>query len=195
MSGEPPAVHPEVGTVNEKSAAIIDPEVAVAPSTNGEVWDEEEYPLPTDDERKTLRKVPDTIPSIAYILCVAELAERASYYATTGVFNNFMEYPLPKGGNGAGAPAKDDVNGHAGALNKGLQFASALVLLFTFLAYVFPILGAWIADTKLGRYKTILWGVGLGAVAHVIMVGGSAPSVLKAGNGEAPFLISFVMLA
>ncbi|KUI68535.1 Peptide transporter PTR2 [Cytospora mali] len=196
VSHEPPAVHPEIGTVREeKSAAIIDPEVAAAPSMISEVWDHEQYPLPTDEERKTLRKVPDTIPAIAYILCVAELAERASYYATTGVFNNFMEYGLPVGGNGAGAPAKSDVNGVAGALGKGVQFASALVLLFTFLAYVFPILGAWIADTKLGRYKTILWGVGIGAVAHVIMVGGSAPSVLKAGNGIAPFMISFFMLA
>ncbi|ROV88123.1 hypothetical protein VMCG_10445 [Cytospora schulzeri] len=197
VSHEPPAVHPEVGTAvrEEKSAVIVDPEVAATSSTIGEVWDHEQYPLPSDEERKTLRKVPDTIPAIAYILCVAELAERASYYATTGVFNNFMEYPLPEGGSGSGAPAKGDVNGVAGALNKGVQFASALVLLFTFLAYVFPILGAWIADTKLGRYKTILWGVGIGAVAHVIMVGGSAPSVLKAGNGIAPFMISFFMLA
>lgn len=196
VSHEPPAVHPEVGTVcEEKSTAIIDPEVAVAPSTIGEVWDYEQYPVPTDEERKSLRKVPDTIPAIAYILCVAELAERASYYATTGVFNNFMEYPLPAGGSGSGAPAKSDINGVAGALGKGVQFASALVLLFTFLAYVFPVLGAWVADTKLGRYKTIIWGVGIGAVAHVIMVGGSAPSVLKAGNGIAPFMISFFMLA
>lgn len=196
ISHEPPAVHPEVGTVTEeKSAAIFDPEVAVAPSTVGEVWDSEQYPLPTDEERKTLRKVADTIPALAYLLCVAELAERASYYATTTVFTNFIEYPLPKGGSGTGAVAKGDSNGVPGALGKGVQFSSALVLLFTFLAYVFPIPGAWIADTKLGRYNTILWGVGIGAVAHVIMTGGTAPSVLKAGNGIAPFMISFFMLA
>ncbi|KAJ0115747.1 hypothetical protein J7T55_010570 [Diaporthe amygdali] len=194
VSHEPPAVHPEVGTVPDEKANI-DPEIATRSSTNAEVHDNEQYPLPTDEERSTLRKVPDKIPAIAYILCVAELAERASYYATTGVFNNFMEYPLPEGGNGAGAVAKSDVNGVPGALGKGVQFASALVLLFTFLAYVFPILGAWIADTKLGRYKTIIWGASIGAVAHVIMVGGAAPSILQAGNGIAPFMISFFMLA
>lgn len=35
--------------------------------------------------------------------------------------------------------------------NQGLQFASAFGLLFTFLAYVFPILGAYIADVYLGK--------------------------------------------
>lgn len=79
--------------------------------------------------------------------------------------------------------------------NKGLQFASALGILFTFLAYVIPIFGAWLADTKLGRYKTIVWGVLIGGVAHVILIGGAAPAVLKAGNGVAPFVISFFLLA
>ena len=77
----------------------------------------------------------------------------------------------------------------------GLQFASAMVLLFIFLAYIMPIFGAWLADTKWGRYKTIVWGVLIGGIAHVIMIGGAAPAVLKAGNGMAPFMISFFLLA
>lgn len=170
-----------------------DLDIEVASRT--ETGEQEQYPLPTEEERHTLRKVPDKIPKIAYILCVAELAERASYYATTGVFSNFLEYPMPAGGNGAGAPDPSDSNGVAGALGKGVQFASAFVLLFTFMAYVFPIFGAWIADTRLGRYNTVMLGAGIGAVAHVIMTGGAAPSVLQKGNGIAPFMISFFMLA
>lgn len=192
VSHEPPAVHPEVGTMPEKTTDV---EVHSKSEAAGDAWDFEHYPLPTEEERKTLRKVPDKIPKIAYILCVAELAERASYYATTGVFSNFLEYGLPDGGNGAGAPAANDPNGVAGALGKGLQFASAFVLLFTFMAYVFPIFGAWIADTRLGRYNTIMLGAGIGAIAHVIMTAGAAPSVLQKGNGIAPFMISFFMLA
>ncbi|KAJ4420526.1 peptide transporter ptr2 [Gnomoniopsis sp. IMI 355080] len=196
----PPAVHPEVGTLPEKTPeydVVSHPRTSEAAGHEvaGEVWDFENYPLPTAEERQTLRKVPDKIPTIAYVLCVAELAERASYYATTGVFSNFMEYALPAGGNGAGAPNPNDSNGVAGALGKGLQFASAFVLLFQFIAYIFPIFGAWIADTKLGRYNTIMLGAGIGAIAHVIMTGGAAPSVLQGGNGIAPFMISFFMLA
>jgi hypothetical protein len=52
---------------------------------------------PTESEKKTLRHVHGTIPWIAFILCIVEFAERASYYGATQVFNNFMQYPLPPG--------------------------------------------------------------------------------------------------
>jgi len=63
-----------------------------------------------------LRKVAGKIPSIAYLLCIVELAERASYYGVKTVFHNYMQFPLPAGGNGSGAVPKDKPNGHAGAL-------------------------------------------------------------------------------
>ncbi|KAK5991705.1 MFS-type transporter ucsM [Cladobotryum mycophilum] len=150
---------------------------------------------PTEEEKTALRKVAGSIPIVSWVLCIAELAERASYYGVSQVFNDFMQFPLPANGPGSGAVPKSNPNGHAGALNQGLQFASAFGLLFTFLAYVFPILGAYIADTHLGRFKTILLGVTIGGVAHVIMIGGAAPAVLRAGNGLAPFVISFFLLA
>lgn len=77
----------------------------------------------------------------------------------------------------------------------GLQTASAIGTLFTFLAYVVPIFGAWLADTKIGRYRAIFLGVSICAVSHVIMVGGAAPALLQAGKGVAPFMISLFLLA
>ncbi|KAI0884949.1 PTR2-domain-containing protein [Annulohypoxylon maeteangense] len=174
------------------------PEVKSTPASLEEASsgiDDENYPPPTDEERKTLRKVFDSIPLTAWSLCFVELAERASYYGVKAVFNNYMQFPLPAGGPGTGAIDKSKPNSHAGALNLGLQTSSALGLLFTFLAYVVPIFGAWIADTYFGRYKTIIWGVLIGGVAHVIMVGGAAPALLQAGKGVAPFLVSFFLLA
>lgn len=76
-----------------------------------------------------------------------------------------------------------------------MQFSSAIVLLFNFLTYLIPIFGAWLADTRLGRFKAIVWGVLIGGVAHVIMIGGAAPAVLMAGNGVAPFIISLLLLS
>jgi proton-dependent oligopeptide transporter, POT family len=52
---------------------------------------------PTESEKKTLRHVHGAIPWIAFILCIVEFAERASYYGATQVFNNFLQYPLPPG--------------------------------------------------------------------------------------------------
>lgn len=76
-----------------------------------------------------------------------------------------------------------------------MQAASAIGTLFTFLAYIVPIFGAWIADTKIGRYRAIFLGVMICAISHVIMVGGAAPALLQAGKGVAPFLISLFLLA
>lgn len=39
------------------------------------VIDRENHPLPSEEEALTLRKVPDTIPPKAYLLCIVELAE------------------------------------------------------------------------------------------------------------------------
>ncbi|KAI8957013.1 PTR2-domain-containing protein [Daldinia sp. FL1419] len=162
---------------------------------NSPVIDDEAYPPPTKEELTTLRKVHGSLPLAAWSLCFVELAERASYYGVKAVFNNYMQFPLPPGGPGTGAIDRSKPNSHAGALNLGLQTASALGLLFTFLAYIIPIFGAWVADVKIGRYKAIIVGVLLGGVAHVIMIGGAAPALLQAGKGVAPFLVSFFLLA
>ena len=84
--------------------------------TNTSTEGVDEIRAPTDEERQSLRRVPGTVPWVSWVICTAELAERGSYYAASQVFNNFMQFPLPKGGNGAGAVAKDDPNGHSGAL-------------------------------------------------------------------------------
>ena len=150
--------------------------------------------MPTPEEAATLRKVADSIPMVAYSLCIVELAERASYYGVQTVFSNFMQFPLPDGGNGAGSPARGTED-TAGALGKGEQFAVAIGLLFSFLAYVVPIFGAYGADVYTGRFRMILYGVLVCGIAHIIVICGAIPSVLQAGKGIAPFMISLILLA
>lgn len=70
----------------------------------------------TDEDRTVLRKVAGSIPLISWVLCIAELAERASYYGASQVFNDYLEFPLPANGTGTGAVPADNPNGHAGAL-------------------------------------------------------------------------------
>jgi hypothetical protein len=77
---------------NENCTLDIDPD-----DDGHFVGNDEEHPAPTAEEDKELRKVAGTIPPIAYILCVVEFAERASYYGATQVFNNFLQKPLPHG--------------------------------------------------------------------------------------------------
>ena len=111
-------------------------------------------PEPTEEDFKTLRKVPGKMPAVAYTLCAVEFAERASYYGVSQIFSNFVQFPLPAGGNGAGAPPLGSQK-TAGALGRGLQASSGVTLSFKFLSYTLPILGGWVADTRWGRYKTV----------------------------------------
>jgi hypothetical protein len=95
-------------------------------------------------------------------MCLIEFAERASYYGCRGPFNNFINRPLPIGGNGAGAvaPGAAGLNQSAGALGRGSVTATALVQMFNFLAYVFPIWGGESIRPALGTLLIIRYRFG-----------------------------------
>ncbi|KAI9924853.1 hypothetical protein ASPWEDRAFT_28013 [Aspergillus wentii DTO 134E9] len=162
----------------------------------GQKVTDEEYPEPSEEETDTLRKVAGTLPLVSFSLCLVEFAERASYFGAQTVFSNFIEFGLPKGGNGSGAPPRGTQQ-TAGALGMGLQASSGLVLLFAFLAYIIPLFGGWWADVHVGRYKAICIGVLICGIAHIIQVVGAIPSVLKRGtsNSAPPFIIGLLLLA
>ncbi|KAJ5535075.1 hypothetical protein N7527_001329 [Penicillium freii] len=157
---------------------------------------DDELTLPTKEENSTLRKVAENLPLVGFSLCLVEFAERASYYGAQTVFSNFIQFPLPEGGNGAGAPPRGTQK-TAGALGWGLQASTGLVLLFKFLAYIVPIFGGYWADTYVGRYRAIVIGVLICGVAHIIQVVGAIPSVLQKGKSNAapPFVIGLLLLA
>jgi hypothetical protein len=56
-----------------------------------------QYPLPTDEERRTLRRVPEVIPWIVWVLYVADFAEGSSFFGASRVYSNFVQMPLPQG--------------------------------------------------------------------------------------------------
>ena len=65
---------------DEKKGEVI---VVVVAGNDGDPATEEEY--------ATLRKVAAPVPWVAFALCIVELAERASYYGSSGPFNNFRK--------------------------------------------------------------------------------------------------------
>ncbi len=143
---------------------------------------------------ETLRKVPGYIPWACYLVCLIEFAERGSYYGVTGSLSNFIQFSLPEGGNGAGA-TKVGTQETPGALGLGLQTASALTLLLTFLAYVFPLLGGILADVVFGRYKTIWIGVYFDIIGHILLVISAIPSVISGGHAVVPLAIAIIVIA
>ncbi|KAL3418869.1 POT family protein [Phlyctema vagabunda] len=149
---------------------------------------------PTAEEKQQLRAVAGKMPITAYLLCAVEFAERASWYGSIQVFGNFVNRPLPAGGNGAGAPAKGTQD-TAGALGKGTAVANAIKQSYQMIAYVLPILGGWLADTKTGRFKMVCYGVVIFGVAHIVLIFAAIPSVLQSGNAFGPFALGVYMLA
>ncbi len=151
--------------------------------------------FPTEDERHSLRRIPEAIPLMAYWVAFCELAERFSYYGTTQVFQNFIQRPRPDFNVGGYTGANTSAEGNPGALNRGQQTATALSTFNSFYVYLTPILGAYLADAHWGRFKTISIAVGIATIGHILLIFSSIPSVIDNPNGAlACFVIALVVM-
>jgi len=63
------------------------------------------------------------------------------------------------------------------------------------IAYVLPILGGWLADTKTGRFKMVCIGVAIFGFAHVLMIISAIPKIIQSGKAFGPFAVSVYALA
>lgn len=152
---------------------------------------------PTDDELKNLARVIGNIKYSVFILCICEFAERASYYSTIGILTNYIQRRVhPDSPHGWGAPPPGNPDMSAGALGKGLQTASALNNLLKFLAYLSPLVGGYLGDSTIGRWKAIQWGVFFGFVGHLFFIFASIPgAILNANAGLGLCIIAIITLA
>lgn len=148
---------------------------------------------PTEEELHTLRRVPDKIPWNIYTIAFIELCERFSYYGTTAVFTNFIQQKLPEGS--ATGASYDIENGQAGALGMGQRTSFALTTFNSFWQYTMPLFGAWIADSFLGRYRTIGAALMVDILGHLILIVSGLPPVIKNPNGSlGAFVIGIVLM-
>jgi POT family proton-dependent oligopeptide transporter len=69
-----------------------------------------------------------------------EACERFSYYGMTGILAGYVSGQLVAGG-----------------LGKSEDYATEIISLFKSFNYFTPLLGAWLSDKLIGRYKTIFW--------------------------------------
>jgi len=78
-------------------------------------------------------------PQIKYIIG-NEACERFSYYGMTGILAGYISGQLLAGG-----------------LGKSEDYATEIISLFKSFNYFTPLLGAWLSDKLIGRYRTIFW--------------------------------------
>lgn len=164
-------------------------------SSQNAVYEKDDEEHPTEEEKVILRRVADAIPFAAFTIVIVELCERFAFYGLSGVYQNYLQNPLPPGGKGTGAPASVDDPVPAGALGLGQATATGLQQAFAAFSYIFPLFAAIIADTKWGRYKTIAIFCGVYFVGLVIITLTSFPSALRAGWGLPGWLAGAFIVA
>ncbi|KAG6081403.1 hypothetical protein E4U16_007502 [Claviceps sp. LM84 group G4] len=150
---------------------------------------------PSEEELATLRRVPGGIPAVAYLLCAVEFCERASFIGCAQIWTNYINRPLPKGGNGYGAVAPDSTASIQGGLGMGEQIANATTQSFSLISFCLPLVTGYLADAKFGRYPMMFWGVILCSLGHVLIVAGGVRELIENGTAKIPFFLGVYILA
>lgn len=157
--------------------------------------------FPSAEERATLRRVPEKMALAVFAIGICELAERFSFYGATQVFTNFIAHPIPTiDGRPSSTGAAHGEKVPSGALGQGSQVANGLVTFNQFWCYVTPLLGAWIADTYLGRFNTLCVGVAIAMVGHILLTISAIPGILPSSKGDdtsgamACFVIAMIIM-
>ncbi|KAF3770757.1 hypothetical protein M406DRAFT_77536 [Cryphonectria parasitica EP155] len=135
---------------------------------------------PTDEERRTLRKVSDKLPWSAFLVCVVELCERFTYYGLSGPFQNYIENKY-----GGTLP---------GALGMGQTAATGLTDFFQFWCYVTPVLGAIVSDQYLGKYWTIFYSALIYIVGCLILFLTSLPVAIENGAALGGLITAMIVI-
>ncbi|GES59675.1 POT peptide transporter [Aspergillus terreus] len=143
--------------------------------------DDNDLPAPTEWEEENLRRVCDKIPRAIFLVAVAELAERFTYRCITAPMQNYIE-------NAYDDPLRP------GALGKGQGVATGINYFFTGWCYMAPILGAVIADSLLGRFRTICLGTGVASCGVLILFVTSFPASLEHGAGLPGLIVALVLI-
>ncbi|KAF4584875.1 hypothetical protein EYR40_001700 [Pleurotus pulmonarius] len=60
--------------------------------------------------------------------------------------------------------------------------------------YITPLVGAFIADTRLGRYETVCWSVGLSIIGHIILIVSGVPGVIDKPGAIGAFVVALIVM-
>ena len=109
-------------------------------------------------------------------------------------FANFIQQPNPGTATGK-AVDPNAPDAQPGALGYGQQASTGLTTFNQFWVYLIPLFGAYVADTYLGRYKTILISIFIAIVGHVVLTASAAPAVIaQPHSAMGAFVIGLIIM-
>ena len=129
--------------------------------------------------------------ALLLFVCISRILLPVYSVANCFLDTNFIQQPLPAGSR-TGAAGTD---GQAGALGMGQRASTGLGTFNQFWVYFTPLIGAYVADTYLGRFNTIFVSLALAVVGHVILTVSAIPTVLSNPNGALGcFIIGLILM-
>lgn len=69
-----------------------------------------------------------------------------------------------------------------------------IMLTYFHRCYVTPLLGAYIADTYWGRYKTICYAVAIALFGHILLIIAGVPGVIDSSGAKGAFIIALIVM-
>lgn len=60
--------------------------------------------------------------------------------------------------------------------------------------YITPLLGAYIADTYLGRFNTICIAVFIALIGHIILIVAAVPGVIEHSSAVGAFVVALIVM-
>jgi proton-dependent oligopeptide transporter, POT family len=80
-------------------------------------------------------------------------------------------------------------------LGLGQRASTGLTTFNAFWVYVIPLFGAYMADTRWGRFKTICISTAVALVGHVLLIVSAVPTVIDHPNGALGcFIIAIIIM-
>ncbi|EMD93098.1 hypothetical protein COCC4DRAFT_206370 [Bipolaris maydis ATCC 48331] len=138
----------------------------------------------SEDGTCKLRRVPDRVPTMVWIVAVAGFWERAAFWGIAAPWQNYMENPRHY-----------TIEGTPGALNLGQATATRIFCGFFVIYFTCPILFASLVDSRVGQYKTLVISLGVYVLGCIALAVSSYPSMLDRGAGLPGLLMSMALIA
>jgi len=76
----------------------------------------------------------------------------------------------------------------------GQRASTGLTTFYQFWCYVTPLLGAYIADTYWGRFKTICVAVVIALIGHIVLIVSAVPGVIEHDSAIGAFALALVIM-
>ncbi|KAF1917467.1 major facilitator superfamily domain-containing protein [Ampelomyces quisqualis] len=130
-----------------------------------------------------LRRVRDSVPWRLWAVAAISLFERAAFWALLAPWQNYMENP-----------PSSDKDHPPGALGLGQALATRIYCCFYIFYYVTPIFVAFVADSKLGQYKSLIISTVLYCLGIVAVTVTAIPANIEKGWGLPGLIVAMFLV-